>query len=67
MQLLFNPAAYPRIAGEMVREAMGLSLVPDQGASPGPAAAPLAPQAKATLHRETGVRAPIRITARRKS
>lgn len=67
VNLLFNPTAYPRIAGEMVREAMGLSLAPDRGASPGPAAAPLAPQAKATLHRETGVRAPIRITARRKS
>jgi hypothetical protein len=68
INLLFNSAAYPPIAGEMMREAAGLSLIPGHGASPEPAASALAPQAQAqaTLHREAGV-APIRMPTRRKS
>lgn len=68
INLLFNSAAYPPIAGEMMREAARLSLIPGHGASPEPAASALAPQAQAqaTLHREAGV-APIRMPTRRKS
>jgi hypothetical protein len=46
--------------------AADISLVPDHGASPEPAASAQAPQARAALNREAGV-APIRMPTRRTS
>lgn len=70
VNLLFNPAAYPRIAGEMALEAAGRSLdagVHNPSASAPVAAAPLADQARATLPRNADAVVPVRGPSRRKA
>jgi len=67
INLLFNPAAYPRIVAEMALEAAGNSLSSRPKSLPGLVPAPLAPQARATLTREADIRAPVRSPASRKS